>query len=178
MAEITRRMLMHAEHARVLYSKHQARLQKLIRAGARVQSGCDLLFDQAALGSKIPAFTIDLSRFGAKWTAEMKTLLLYPDIRDRKERLQQYRALLDDFYVTASAALKAHIRRMLNRDNWERTQSFAALAARLHVAVWGLRLAALMFWARMPQAADVAERSVNMLQEFLTAMRPVVVPIR
>ena len=180
MAEITRRMLMHAEHARVLYSKHQARLQKLIRAGARVESGCGLLFNQAALDSKIPAFTIDLSRFGVKWTAEMKTLLLYPDIRDRKERLQQYRALLDDFYVTASAALKAHIRIMFNHDNWERSQTFAAHAVRLHLAVWGLRLAAVMFWARIPQAPDVAKRSVDMLQGFLTAMRPsaVVVPIR
>jgi len=178
MAEITRRMLMHAEHARILYSKHQARLQKLIRAGARVQSGCDLLFNQAALDSEIPAFTIDLSRFGSKWTVEMKTLLLHADTPYRKERLQQYRALLADFYVTASAALKAQIRRMSNHDNWDRAPTLVTHGARLHVAVWGLRLAALMFRARMPQAAAVAERSVDMLQEFLTAMRPVVVPIR
>jgi hypothetical protein len=108
----------------------------------------------------------------------MKTLLLHPDTRHRKERLQQYRALLDDFYVTASAALKAQIRRMSNRDNWDRAQTLVTYGARLHVAVLGLRLAALMFRARMPQAAAVAERSVDMLQEFLTAMRPVVVPIR
>jgi hypothetical protein len=179
MPAITRQMLERAEHVRVLYVEYQKMLRESVKAGARLEPGCDAILDQDALETEIPAFTIDLSRFGAKWTAEMKTLLRSAS-DNRRGRLAIFRALLNDFDFTASVAVKAYMRHTSDADNWARAQSFVTHAVHLRVAVWGLRLAALMFWARLPQAASLTERCMDMLQEFLAVIRPtgVVVPIR
>jgi hypothetical protein len=180
MPSITRKLLERTENVRILYALHQEVLRDLVKSGAPLEPGCEMVFDKAALDVTIPTFTIDLSKFGPKWVHAMKTLLLFPAIGNRQERLQLFRGLLAEFYVTASAALLAHTRNMARVDNWQCAQTFFTRSALLRVGVWSLRLAGWMFWARLPQAADVAERGVNMLQEFLTAMRPIatVVPIR
>jgi hypothetical protein len=179
MAEITRRMLIHAEHARVLYSKHQAKLQKLIRAGARVESGCGLLFNQAALDSKIPAFTIDRSRFGPEWVAKMRTLLRHTD-GGRKERLETFRILLQDIDRCVTAAVMAHMRDIADGDTWERMEVFFTLAVRLRFALWRLRFAGWMYAAHAPRAASVAAGALEVLERLLLTVRPaaIVIPIR
>ena len=179
MAEITRRMLMHAEHARLLYSKHQAKLRKLIQAGAHVENGCGLLFNQAALDVEIPAFAIDLSKFGPEWVAKMRTLL-----RDtkggRKERLETFRSLLRDIDRCVTAAVRAHMRDIADGDTWGRMEAFFTQAVRLRVAVWRLQCAGWMYAAHVPRAASVAEGALEVLGRLLLAFRPaaLVIPIR
>jgi hypothetical protein len=179
MVEITRRMLMHAEHARLLYSKHQAKLRKLIRAGARVETGSGMLFNQTALDFEIPAFTIDLCRFGPEWVAKMRTLLRHTN-GGRKERLETFRILLRDIDRCVTAVVMAHKRDIEDGDTWGRMEVFFTQAVRLRVAVWRLRCAGWMYAAHVPRAAAVAAGALEVLERLLLAVRPaaVVIPIR